>query len=276
MKIALLQPPVVMDKAQNIANARAQVKKAAQGGAKLVILPEMFSCPYSSAYFPAYAEPEGGPSWRAMAQCAAENAVCLVAGSMPEAAGGRIYNTSYVFDPSGKPLAKHRKMHLFDVEFDDGQFFRESDTFTPGDAVTTFDFGGMTFGLCICFDMRFPELSRLMALRGAQAIIVPAAFNMTTGPMHWETMFRQRAVDDQVYTIGVAPARDLHGVYVSYANSLVCSPLGKVITRAGETPCILYAQLYQSEISDARRQLPLLKARRSDIYTIKENNEKET
>lgn len=276
MKIALLQTPVVMDKQQNIANACARIREAAQNGAQLVILPEMFSCPYSSAHFPSYAEPEEGSSWSAMAQCAADNGVCLVAGSMPEEAGGKIYNTSYVFNPAGKQIAKHRKMHLFDVEFDGGQFFRESDTFTPGDSVTTFDFGGMTFGLCICFDMRFPELSRLMALRGAQATIVPAAFNMTTGPRHWETMFRQRAVDDQVYTIGVAPARDEHGVYVSYANSLVCSPMGQVLTRADATPCILYAELDQAEIAGTRRQLPLLCARRNDVYTIKENHEKET
>ena len=276
MKIALLQTLVVMDKQKNIANACAQIREAALNGAKLVILPEMFNCPYSSDYFPSYAEPEGGSSWSAMAQCAADNDVCLVAGSMPEEANGKIYNTTYVFDPAGKQIAKHRKMHLFDVEFDGGQFFRESDTFTPGDKVTTFDYNGMTFGLCICFDMRFPELSRLMALRGAQAVIVPAAFNMTTGPRHWETMFRQRAVDDQVYTIGVAPARDEHGVYVSYANSLICSPMGQVLIRADEAPCILYAELDQAEIAGTRRQLPLLSARRNDVYTIKENDEKET
>lgn len=275
MKIALLQTAVAADKEQNITNACAWVRTAAQSGAELVILPEMFNCPYSSDFFSPYAEPEGGASWLAMAQCAAENSVCLVAGSMPEKAEGRIYNTSYVFDPDGKQIAKHRKMHLFDVEFDGGQFFRESDTFTPGNAVTTFAFGDMTFGLYICFDMRFPELSRLMTLSGAQALIVPAAFNMTTGPLHWETMFRQRATDNQVYTIGVAPARDVHGAYVSYANSLVCSPMGQVLTRAGEESCILYAELRHTEITETRRQLPLLKARRNDVYTIKENIEKE-
>ncbi|MBR5536274.1 MAG: carbon-nitrogen hydrolase family protein [Clostridia bacterium] len=268
MKIALLQTPVGFDKQANVDNACAQVREAAQSGARLVVLPEMFCCPYSAQYFVPYAEPAGGPVWQAMSRCAAENGICLVAGSMPERDGGRVYNTSFVFGPDGSQLARHRKMHLFDVAFDGGQFFRESDTFTPGEEVTTFDFEGITFGLCICFDFRFPELSRLMALRGARAIIVPAAFNMTTGPLHWETMFRQRATDDQVYTVGVAPARDEHGVYVSYANSILCSPLGQILTRAEADSCILYSDLDPDAVSAARRQLPLFSARRTDIYTV--------
>lgn len=269
MKVALLQTPVVFDKAQNVKNACARVREAAREGARLVVLPEMFCCPYSTQYFAHYAEPAGGPVWQEMSRCAAQNEVCLVAGSMPELENGRVYNTAFVFGPDGKQLARHRKMHLFDVEFDGGQHFRESDTFTPGEEVTVFDFEGITFGLCICFDFRFPELSRLMALRGAQVTIVPAAFNMTTGPLHWETMFRQRATDDQCYTIGVAPARDEQGVYVSYANSLVCDPMGRVLTRAGAEPCTLYAQLDPAEVDSARRQLPLLSARRWDLYSLK-------
>lgn len=269
MKIALLQTPVGMDKAKNLRHAREQVRIAAQKGAELVILPEMFCCPYSTAYFAEYGEPACGTIWQELSALALENQVCLVGGSFPECEGEKLYNTCFVFGPDGHQLARHRKMHLFDVEFDGGQHFRESDTFTPGDDVTTFVYKGMTFGLCICFDMRFPELSRLMALQGAQAVIVPAAFNMTTGPLHWETMFRQRATDDQCYTVGVAPARDEQGVYVSYANSLVCDPMGRVLTRAGAEPCILYADLDPEEVSSARRQLPLLSARRTDLYSVK-------
>jgi len=268
MKVALLQTPVVFDKEQNVKNACARVREAALEGARLAVLPEMFCCPYSTQYFADYAEPAGGPVWQALSRCAAENRICLVAGSMPELENGRVYNTSFVFGPDGRQLARHRKMHLFDVEFDGGQHFRESDTFTPGEDVTTFDFEGITFGLCICFDFRFPELSRLMALRGAQVTIVPAAFNMTTGPLHWETMFRQRATDDQVYTLGAAPARDEAGVYVSYANSILCSPMGQVLARAGAEPCTLYAELDMEAVQAARRQLPLLSARRKAVYTL--------
>ncbi len=268
MKIALLQTPVGFDKQENLDRACDAITLAAQNGAEMVILPEMFCCPYANRYFTVFAEPAGGHIWQTMSRCAAQNGICLVAGSMPEQEGDRICNTAFVFGPDGTQLARHRKMHLFDVAFDNGQVFRESDTFSPGQEVTTFSFGGMTFGLCICFDMRFPELSRLMTLEGAQAIIVPAAFNMTTGPLHWETMFRQRAVDDQVYTIGVAPARDETGPYVSYANSMVCDPMGQVVTRADAQACILYTDLDPASVAGARRQLPLLSARRRDLYDL--------
>ena len=158
---------------------------------------------------------------------------------MPERDDTRIYNTSFVFDPTGTCVARHRKMHLFDIDVRGGQRFFESETFTAGDSVTVFDTPFGKLGLCICFDMRFPELARCMALSGAQAIVAPAAFNMTTGPAHWELLFRQRAVDNQLFTLGVAPARDAAGPYVSYGNSLVCSPWGDVMARAGSEPALL-------------------------------------
>lgn len=270
MKIALLQTPVVESKAENLQTAEDCIRTAVENGADIAVLPEMFNCPYSSKYFTKYAESEGEESYRAMAESAAKNSICVVAGSMPELAQGRVYNTSYVFDRNGKRIAKHRKVHLFDIDIPGGQYFRESDTFTAGNSVTTFEFEGTTFGLCICFDFRFPELSRLMALKGAAAMVVPAAFNMTTGPLHWETMFRQRAVDNQVFTIGVAPARDTGGAYVSYANSIACSPMGRVLVRADEQPRILYTELDMREVLATREQLPLLSARRTDIYTLAE------
>ncbi len=270
MKVALLQTPVGFDKARNVDAARAAVRQAAAQGAQLAVLPEMFCCPYSNRYFRDYAEPAGGPVYTALADLARECGICLAAGSMPELADGKVCNTAFVFGPEGQLLARHRKMHLFDVAFTGGQVFKESDTFTPGRDVTVFDYGGMRFGLCICFDMRFPELSRLMALAGAQVILAPAAFNMTTGPLHWELLFRQRAVDNQVYTLGVAPARDAEGVYVSYGNSILCDPMGKVLARAEARPAILYGQIDPEVIQQTRRQLPLLSARREDVYRVEQ------
>ena len=268
MRTALIQMPVTADKAVNLAVARDYVRRAADGGAQLAVLPEMFCCLYTNEAFRANAEPAGGPVHTAMAGIARETGLWLVAGSMPEADGERIYNTSFVFDPAGRQAAFHRKMHLFDIDVKGGQRFMESETFTAGDSVTVFDTPFGKLGLCICFDLRFPELARCMALAGARAIVTPAAFNMTTGPAHWELLFRQRAVDNQLFTLGVAPARDEQGPYVSYGNTILCSPWGEVLARAGSAPALLLADVDLNQNESIRAQLPLLSARRTDVYRL--------
>ncbi len=265
-KIAMLQVPVTADKEANLSHCCGEIRRAAEAGAGMVILPEMFSCPYEASAFSRFAEPKHGRTWQALSTCARENGICLVAGSIPEWEDGKLYNTSFVFDEEGRQLARHRKIHLFDIAVEGGQHFRESDTFTAGEDVTVFDWAGLRFGLCICFDFRFPELARIMALQGAQVLLVPAAFNMTTGPLHWELMFRQRAVDNQCYTIGVAPARDERSPYVSYGNSMACSPWGQVLIRAGAEPETLFLTLEPSQVAEVRQQLPLLKARKPALY----------
>ena len=156
-------------------------------------------------------EPLGGPAQQAVSALARELGIWIIAGSLPELEGERVYNTAFVYDDTGRQVARHRKMHLFDISVEGGQSFRESDTLSPGNDVTVFDSPWGKLGLCICFDLRFEELARVMTLQGAQAIFVPAAFNMTTGPAHWELLFRQRAVDNQLFTIGTSPARNEQG-----------------------------------------------------------------
>lgn len=261
--------PVTESKTENLKTAGEYIAEAAKNGADIVLLPEMFCCLYENSSFVRNAEPEGGMIYSELSRFAKENGIVLVGGSMPEYDSGRIYNTCFVFDENGERLARHRKMHLFDINVEGGQSFRESDTFTAGDDITVFDckFGRM--GVMICFDIRFQELARLMSLDGAQAIFVPAAFNMTTGPAHWELAFRQRAIDNQLFMIGCAPARDVNGSYVSYANSIVTDPWGTVNARADEKPCILYADIDFAVNERIRAQLPILSARRTDIYSVK-------
>ncbi len=268
MKIALIQMPVCADKQHNVRTALQLTEQAAGQGARMAVLPEMFLCPYDNACFPQYAEPRGGQSWQAMSRAAAELGLTLVAGSIPERDGEKLYNTSFVFGPDGREIARHRKVHLFDIDVQGGQHFCESEVLTAGSEVTLFEAEGHRFGLCICFDVRFPELFRAMALKGAEAVLVPAAFNMTTGPMHWELTFRMRAVDNQLFTAGIAPARDEAGVYVSYANTIACSPWGKVLARAGTGPEVLMVDLDLEEVAGVRRQLPLLSARRPQVYGL--------
>ena len=165
-----------------------------------------------------------------------------------------LYNTSFVYGRKGELLAKHRKVHLFDIDVEGGQRFRESEVLSPGNAVTTFETEFGTMGLCVCFDFRFEELARCMCLRGAKCVFVPAAFNMTTGPAHWELLFRQRAVDNQCFTLGVSPARNQSASYVAYGNSIAVDPWGTVLCRAGAEEVTLYADLYLERIPAVRRQ----------------------
>ena len=187
---------------------------------------------------------------------------------MPEKSNGKIYNTSYVFDREGRQIAKHRKAHLFDINVVGGQQFQESAVLSPGNQVTVFDTELGRFGLCICFDFRFQELAKCMADQGAQLIVVPAAFNMTTGPAHWELMFRQRAVDNQIFTLGTAPARNEHEEYVSYGNSILVDPWGTVLARAGASEEVILAEIDLTRNESIRQQLPIRSARRPDLYHL--------
>lgn len=269
IRIAQLQLPVFASKDATYAHITAVCEKAAAAGTDLIALPEMFCCPYETANFPLYAEKEGGATWQFAADLARRLGVYLSAGSMPEAdEEGHIYNTAYVFDRNGRQIAKHRKMHLFDINVKGGQVFQESLTLTPGNNVTVFDteFGRM--GLCICYDFRFPELCRLMALQGAQLILVPAAFNMTTGPAHWELTFRSQALYNQVYTVGTAPSRDLSTSYHSWGHSILCDPWGSVLSHLDENEAIQITEIDLDTVAQIREQLPLLQHRRSDLYDL--------
>ena len=270
MRVALIQMPVTAEKAININTACQKIREAAENGADFAVLPEMFCCPYENSCFRTYGEEENGPAQQALSALASELGIYIVSGSLPELAEGNVYNTSYVYGRQGKLLAKHRKVHLFDIDVVGGQRFKESDTLSPGNAITTFETEFGTMGLCICFDLRFEELARCMCLRGARVIFVPAAFNMTTGPAHWELLFRQRAVDNQCFTVGVSPARNESASYVAYGNSMAVDPWGTVLCRAGGEEATLYADLDLVRLEAVRAQLPILSARRTDLYEVRE------
>ncbi|WP_295749397.1 carbon-nitrogen hydrolase family protein [uncultured Oscillibacter sp.] len=270
MRTALIQMLVTGNKRNDIETACLRLREAKAQGTDIAVLPEMFCCPYDNACFRAYGEGPGGEAQTALSAVAAELGIYVVGGSIPELADGNVYNTSYVYGRQGELLVRHRKVHLFDIDVAGGQRFRESDTLSPGNAVTTFETEFGTMGLCICFDLRFEELARCMCLRGASCIFVPAAFNMTTGPAHWELLFRQRAVDNQCFTVGVSPARDETASYVAYGNSIAADPWGTVLCRAGGEAATLYADLDLSRAEAVRRQLPILSARRTDLYEVRE------
>lgn len=269
IRIAQCQLPVPVEKSRTLALLEHTIGEIAPRKVDLVTLPEMFCCPYQVENFPRYAEEEGGRVWEACSGLAKKHGVYLSAGSMPERdQSGRVYNTAYVFDRSGRQIARHRKMHLFDIDVKGGQRFKESETLAAGNAITTFETEFGTFGLCICYDFRFPELGRLMALRSAQVILVPAAFNMTTGPAHWETMFRSQALNNQVFAIGTAPARDETATYTSWGHSIVTDPWGQVVSQMDEKQGVRITELDLDRVLEVREQLPLLQHRRTDVYEL--------
>ncbi len=176
------------------------------------------------------------------------------------------FTTLICLDRNGELIAKHRKVHLFDIDVKNGQRFKESDTLSAGDKITVFDTEYGKCGLCICYDYRFPEMGRRMALAGAKMIFVPAAFNMTTGPAHWELMFRSQSLNNQVFSVGTSPARDEGYSYVAYGHSIVTNPWGEIVDQMDEKEGIQVTEIELDEVEEIREQLPLLRHRRSEIY----------
>lgn len=267
LKIALCQMLVTEHKGSNIKKAVDIIGTAADHGANLVVLPEMFNCPYHHDSFKKHAEPAGNSeTLDAVTEAAAKYRVDVIAGSIPEEEGGYIYNTSYIINRSGQVIGKHRKAHLFDIDIPGKISFKESDTLSPGNTATVVDMQHCRIGVAICYDMRFPELVRSMALKGAKLIVVPAAFNTVTGPAHWELIVRSRALDNQVFFAAVSPARDINASYVAYGHSMLAGPWGDILCRADEKEQIIYADINIEEVDRVRRELPLLKHMRTDVY----------
>ena len=277
IKIALCQMNVVDNKEKNIKKAIQMIKESKKQGADLAVLPEMFNCPYENEKFIEYAEElDDSRTLKEISNIAKEENIRVLAGSIPELEkdeeedGESIYNTAVFFDNNGKKVGKHRKMHLFDIDVKGKIYFKESDTLSAGNEFTVIKTDLATIGIGICYDIRFVELSRIMALNGVELLIFPGAFNLTTGPAHWQLLFRSRALDNQVYTIGVAPALDKDASYNSYGHSIAVNPWGEVIEELGFDEDLKIVEIDLDEIKRIREEIPVLKNRRIDLYEIKE------
>ncbi len=269
--LGICQMKVGYDKNTNIKNAVEMLKKASEKGANIAVLPEMFNCPYDNNYFLKFSETiEKGETVKALSNAAKELGIYVVAGSIPEIDNDKLYNTSMVFDKNGILLAKHRKIHLFNINIPGNIVFKESDTFEAGNEITIVDTQYGKIGIAICYDIRFPEIFRLMSLKGAKVIIVPAAFNMVTGPAHWKELIRIRAVDNQVFLAAAAPARDDNASYVSYGHSMIVEPWGKILACGREKEEIILSEIDLERVEQVRKELPLLENMRTDLYYVDE------
>jgi len=267
LKLALIQMSVSGNKADNVKRACSMVKKAASKGARLVALPECFNSPYGTQYFPEYKESVPGPTTKSLAEIAKECNVYLIGGSIPESKGDVIYNTCSVFSPEGKMIGQYRKMHLFDINVPGKISFKESDVLTGGKELLTFMIDSCKIGVGICYDIRFAELAQIYAQEGCDLLVYPGAFNMTTGPAHWELLQKARAIDNQVYVAAVSPARDESATYVAWGHSSVVGPWGDVIATTEEKENIVYADLDLKRADEIRENIPIGKQRRTDVYT---------
>ena len=262
--VAAIQLCAGSNKDANLETATRLVREAAERGAALIALPELFSWRGERAAERGAAEPIPGPTSNVLAALAAELGVHLVGGSMLEVVPGeaRVYNTCTVFDPRGTLLATYRKMHLFDVDIRDQVSVRESATRRPGERPVTVTTELATLGLSICYDLRFPELFRALSAAGAELVCLPSAFTFVTGAAHWEILLRARAVENQVYL--VAPnqiGRSASGV-LDFGQSLIVDPWGTPVARAANESVAILAEIDLDYLARVRRELPCLEHRR--------------
>ncbi|KAH7314846.1 hypothetical protein KP509_21G023600 [Ceratopteris richardii] len=203
-----------------------------------------------------------------LSEVAKRRSVTIVGGSIPERSMGCLYNTCCIYGSDGELKAKHRKLHLFDIDIPGKMTFKESKTLTAGESLTVVDTDVGRIGIGICYDIRFQELAMLYAAQGAHLICYPGAFNLTTGPLHWELLTRARAADNQLFVLTCSPARDMNSSYKAWGHSTVADPFGEILATTGHEEAVVYADIDYSVIAEKRSFIPLEKQRRGDLYCL--------
>jgi predicted amidohydrolase len=268
LNVAIVQMNSQEDKGANIAAALDLIDRAAATGARLVALPEVWPYLGPDDVSRDQAETIPGPISEALAQRARRHGIYIHGGSIYEKRPGDpgMYNTTVVIDPTGEIIAHYSKIHMYDVVLDGIAEYQESATVTPGNETTITEIDGIPIGLTICYDLRFPELFRILALKGAQAIVLPAAFTLMTGKDHWETLIRARAIENELYMIAPAQWGTHPPGKWCYGRSMVVDPWGTVVTTAPDGVGIAYATVDPSRVAAVRRQIPSLANRRPEAY----------
>ena len=266
MRAAAVQLNSNGDKDRNLATAERLVRAAAAEGAEFVSLPEKWNLLGGGEELVAGAEPLDGRSLTAARGWARDLGIHLLAGSISErGAGEKASNTSVLIGPAGEDLAVYRKIHMFDVDAG-GVSYRESEFERPGEEPVVASVGEITVGLTVCYDLRFPELFRILALRDARLIAVPSAFTLATGRDHWEVLLRARAIENQAFVIAPNQIGEAPPHYRSYGRSAIVDPWGVVLARAPDAECFVSADLDPDLQERIRRELPSLANRRAEAY----------
>jgi predicted amidohydrolase len=268
LRVACVQLTSGPDKAANLETVERLVADAAAAGAELVLLPEKWNAIGPPDVLHAAGESlDGGESVEAMSSWASRHGITLVGGSITESREGheKLSNTSLVFEPDGSLVAVYRKIHLFDVDVG-GHSYRESDAEEPGDEPVVADAGGWRLGLSVCYDVRFPELYRILALEGAELVTVPANFTLYTGKDHWHVLLRTRAIENQCYVAAAAQFGEPWPGKPSYGRSLIADPWGIVLAEAPDEETVIVADIDRARLRSVRERLPSLANRQADAY----------
>jgi predicted amidohydrolase len=268
VRAAAVQLNSTDDKQRNIATAERLTRAAAADGAELVVLPEKFNVLGEHEAYVANAEPLDGPTLAWAKDLARELHIDLVAGSIVERREGRekLGNTSVHIGPDGEPRGVYRKIHMFDVEVG-GVEYRESDSEEAGDELTLTETAqGVPLGLTVCYDLRFPELFRILAVRGARVIVVPAAFTKVTGAAHWEILVRARAIENQAFVVAADQIGVAGAGKESFGGSMIVDPWGEVLARAADEETFICADLDLARQDEVRAKLPSLANRVPSAY----------
>jgi predicted amidohydrolase len=266
LRAAVVQLNSTGDKARNLEVAERLVRAAAADGSELVALPEKWNLLAGGEELIAGAESLDGPSLSAARGWSRELGIHLLAGSVAEhGSDGRAFNTSVLIDPAGEDVATYRKIHMFDVEVG-GVSYRESKHEEPGEEIVTATVAGATVGLSVCYDLRFPELFRILAVRGARVLTVPSAFTLATGRDHWEVLLRARAIENQAFVIAPNQYGEAPPHFSSNGRSLIVDPWGVVLTTAPDGECFAAAELDFAAQDRVRESLPSLANRRPRTY----------
>lgn len=255
------------NKDRNLEVASSLVRAAAADGAELIVLPEKFNLLGTEEQMSEGAEVLEGPTLASVSELALELGVWIVAGSIVERLKGeeKLRNTSALLSPDGEVEAVYRKIHMFDVEVA-GVTYRESDTEAPGDEIVVSQAADVPLGMAICYDLRFPEVFRILALRGARVIALPSAFTLHTGKDHWEVLVRARAIEDQVFMVAAGQIGKHPPDHESYGRSMIVDPWGVTLAVAPDEECHIVADLDIAVQDRIREKLPSLANRKPDAY----------
>ena len=271
LRIAVIQLNSREQFSENMAAVAQALERAAAMGAQVVALPEFWTYLGPYAGFEAVAQTIPGPAVHLLQEQARKHKMIVHGGSMVEKhpqIAGKFHNTSVLIDQDGQIVAQYRKIHLFDVDLANGEKHYESKRIVPGNQVVTAELGGVTFGLSVCYDLRFPELYRTLALRGAQIVFIPAGFTLHTGRDHWEVLVRARAIENLCYVVAPAQVGSYPPDRQCFGRSMIVDPWGLVLAQAPDEPTVIMAEIDLARVEQARAQIPCLQHRQPQTYQL--------